>query len=184
MSNDENLQNQDQDVSNEQTQTTEVDHSAEVERLQSELERARANLSKARAVENKVKQSKSELEQMLAEKSGYEEKYKALLEEVNTERINSTLSKKLEEMKAKDPSLLLDVIKREGLIGEDGKVIDDAVTERLSELKKKYPSQFDLLETPTPKRVAEGKELDVRSLLEKASTPEEVNQILKNHRHH
>jgi predicted nuclease with TOPRIM domain len=126
--------------------------------LEAELEKARNNLQAARRFEKESKLTKAELETQLREQGKYKELYEQVIQRENSRLVDEALTKALEgkveshNMKAVASKL----IDRSAIAVNDGMAHAESVEAAIAKAKEEFPTHFIKVETPTPKRAAEG----------------------------
>jgi hypothetical protein len=157
-----------------------------IKELEAELTKSREILEKARKGEKYHKQTKQELEQRVQEleaQGDWKSKYEQLVERDNTRVVDGALSEALKDA-AKPDSLkaALKLIDRSALKVKEGQVDAKALEAAVLKAREEFPSLFVEVQTPAPKRAAEGAvTAGFEQELAAAKTQAELLQVLKRH---
>lgn len=187
-----------------QEQLNQVSNSAENEEVandsrnsefsEEEFNKIKEILEKSRKAEKYAKQQKQQLEQRVAEleaqgdwKAKYEQAEAKLAEKeekINRAAVDVALAEAAKEAKAKDTKAFIEkLVDRAAIKAIDGVVDAESVEAAVLKAKEEYPTQFEVVDLPSPRRAAEGAVTGgFEKELEAAKTQEEVLAVLSKYK--
>jgi hypothetical protein len=152
-----NDQTQDKQAST-QANVSEAD-AAEVTRiaeLEAELDKARNNLQAARRFEKESKLTRAELEAQLRDQGKFKELYEQAATQLKNIALDGALAEAAKAAKAKDVKAVLKLVDRSSIEVKNGIADAKSVESAVLKAKEEFSILFDHVETPAPKRAAEG----------------------------